>query len=51
MALGGLYRRLYERQHGLIEDLFINPGEEPPIETSSPRAELAPLVSRTGRDL
>ncbi len=33
LALGGLYRRLYERQHGLMEDLFINPGEEPPAET------------------
>jgi ABC-type multidrug transport system fused ATPase/permease subunit len=26
---GGLYRRLYERQRGLEEDLFINPGEDP----------------------
>jgi subfamily B ATP-binding cassette protein MsbA len=33
MDLGGLYRRLYEKQHGLMEDLFINPGEEPPSET------------------
>jgi subfamily B ATP-binding cassette protein MsbA len=33
IALGGLYRRLYEKQHGLMEDLFINPGEEPPAET------------------
>ncbi len=30
---GGLYKRLYEKQHGLMEDLFINPGEEPPEET------------------
>ena len=33
MDLGGLYQRLYEKQHGLMEDLFINPGEEPPSET------------------
>jgi subfamily B ATP-binding cassette protein MsbA len=33
MDLDGLYRRLYEKQHGLMEDLFINPGEEPPSET------------------
>jgi len=33
LALGGLYRRLYEKQHGLMEDLYINPGEEPPAET------------------
>ncbi len=32
MAEGGLYRRLYEKQHGLMEDLYINPGEEPPVE-------------------
>ncbi|HSG09309.1 MAG TPA: ABC transporter ATP-binding protein [Longimicrobiales bacterium] len=33
MKLGGLYKRLYEKQHGLMEDLYINPGEEPPSET------------------
>jgi ABC-type multidrug transport system fused ATPase/permease subunit len=33
MAVGGLYRRLYEKQYGLMQDLFINPGEEPPSET------------------
>jgi subfamily B ATP-binding cassette protein MsbA len=33
MDVGGLYQRLYEKQHGLMEDLFINPGEEPPSET------------------
>ncbi len=33
LANGGLYRRLYEKQHGLMEDLYINPGEEPPAET------------------
>ncbi|MEX0891052.1 MAG: ABC transporter ATP-binding protein [Gemmatimonadota bacterium] len=29
MEVGGLYRRLYERQHQLETDLFINPGEDP----------------------
>jgi subfamily B ATP-binding cassette protein MsbA len=33
MAVDGLYRRLYEKQYGLMEDLYINPGEEPPSET------------------
>ena len=33
MALSGLYRRLYEKQYGLMEDLYINPGEEPAVET------------------
>ncbi|MHB1193458.1 MAG: ABC transporter ATP-binding protein [Longimicrobiales bacterium] len=33
MALDGLYRRLYEKQYGLMHDLYINPGEEPPAET------------------
>ena len=29
MALHGLYRRLYEKQYGFMQDLYINPGEEP----------------------
>jgi subfamily B ATP-binding cassette protein MsbA len=36
---GGLYRRLYERQQGLEQDLFINPGEDPIPEQERPRAE------------
>jgi ABC-type multidrug transport system fused ATPase/permease subunit len=28
MAQGGLYRRLYTRQHGIMTNLFVNPGEE-----------------------
>ena len=32
IALGGLYRRLYEKQYGLMKDLYINPGEEPLVE-------------------
>ena len=35
MALHGLYRRLYEKQYGLMQDLYINPGEEPPVEVGS----------------
>jgi subfamily B ATP-binding cassette protein MsbA len=33
MEESGLYRRLYEKQHGLLNDMYINPGEEPPAET------------------
>ena len=32
IALDGLYRRLYEKQYGLMKDLYINPGEEPLVE-------------------
>jgi ABC-type multidrug transport system fused ATPase/permease subunit len=28
LELGGLYRSLYERQQGIEEDIFVNPGEE-----------------------
>jgi subfamily B ATP-binding cassette protein MsbA len=41
MELDGLYRRLYEKQYGLVRDLFINPGEEPPEENGAGRAESA----------
>ncbi len=40
LALGGLYRRLYEKQHGAESDRFINPGEEFGDEAADPRAEL-----------
>ncbi|MEO5511124.1 MAG: ABC transporter ATP-binding protein [Longimicrobiales bacterium] len=40
MSLHGLYRRLYERQYGLITDLFINPGEEPSGEEGSEKPSL-----------
>ena len=33
IALDGLYRRLYEKQYGLMKDLYINPGEEPLVES------------------
>jgi ABC-type multidrug transport system fused ATPase/permease subunit len=29
LAADGLYRRLYEKQHGVEADRFVNPGEEP----------------------
>ena len=28
MAVRGVYRRLYERQHGIASDTYVNPGEE-----------------------
>ncbi|HSM61175.1 MAG TPA: ABC transporter ATP-binding protein [Longimicrobiales bacterium] len=51
MALHGLYRKLYEKQHGLMQDLFINPGEEPHSPEPSPREGLDRIVSRTGRGM
>jgi len=39
LQIGGLYRRLYERQRGLETDLFINPGEDPIPETPALREE------------
>jgi ABC-type multidrug transport system fused ATPase/permease subunit len=29
LRLGGLYRSLYERQQGVEQDIFVNPGEDP----------------------
>ena len=45
LANGGLYRRLYERQRGLEEDLFINPGEDPIPEPGFSRDDLRPRRS------
>jgi subfamily B ATP-binding cassette protein MsbA len=28
LALGGLYRKLYERQYGIATNIYVNPGEE-----------------------
>ena len=50
---GGLYQRLYERQQGLVRDLFINPGEDPvpePVD-DDPREAAARVAARTGRSL
>ncbi len=46
LRVGGLYRRLYEKQQGLIQDLFINPGEDP-----VPEDEERGVVARSGRGL
>ncbi|NJD10577.1 MAG: ABC transporter ATP-binding protein [Gemmatimonadetes bacterium] len=48
IELDGLYRRLYEKQYGLVRDLFINPGEEPPEEEAA-RPELAGGVAQGRR--
>lgn len=49
IELRGLYRKLYEKQYGLVTDLFINPGEEP--EGTVPREEVGAVISRTSRAL
>lgn len=52
LQAGGLYRRLYERQQGLMRDLFINPGEDPVPETEDDAREAAARVAaRTGQRL
>jgi len=35
----GLYRRLYEKQRLLVEDAYVNPGEDPIPESERPTAE------------
>ncbi len=35
IAKGGLYRRLYEKQRMIAEDIFVNPGEDPVPESES----------------
>jgi ABC-type multidrug transport system fused ATPase/permease subunit len=52
LALNGLYRRLYEKQQGLVRDLFINPGEDPvPELEDDSRAAAARVAARTGQRL
>jgi subfamily B ATP-binding cassette protein MsbA len=47
LKAGGLYRRLYERQQGLMRDLFINPGEDPvPEKTEDIRETAARVAAR-----
>jgi subfamily B ATP-binding cassette protein MsbA len=36
---GGLYRRLYEKQRLLVEDAYVNPGEDPVPESERPSPE------------
>jgi ABC-type multidrug transport system fused ATPase/permease subunit len=50
LALGGLYRRLYEKQHGLEVDRFINPGEDFTPEARDPRSDLG-AAARPSRSL
>jgi ABC-type multidrug transport system fused ATPase/permease subunit len=48
IANNGLYRRLYERQQGLVRDLFINPGEDPvPVEGEDLHETAARAAART----
>jgi subfamily B ATP-binding cassette protein MsbA len=50
LAQGGRYRDLYERQHHLLANRFINPGEAPqPVEETAPEPE--PDVGTVGSDL
>ncbi|MGH7505394.1 MAG: ABC transporter ATP-binding protein, partial [Longimicrobiales bacterium] len=53
MRVGGLYRRLYERQHQTEMDLFINPGEDPSRtpDGAVPRDEAAKIAARTSTRL
>lgn len=44
IAMKGRYRQLYDRQYGVEQDLFINPGEDLTPVAPSPREELAQAV-------
>ena len=44
---GGLYRRLYERQQGVEQDVFVNPGEDFTPEPESVREEIGRVVARS----
>jgi hypothetical protein len=35
----GLYRRLYEKQRLLVEDAYVNPGEDPIPESERPEPD------------
>jgi ABC-type multidrug transport system fused ATPase/permease subunit len=39
LAKGGLYRRLYEKQRLITEDVFVNPGEDPVPDADRPAAD------------
>lgn len=52
IRLNGLYRRLYERQQGLVRDLFINPGEDPvPVSDEDVHEAAARVAARTAQNL
>ena len=40
IAVGGLYRRLYEKQRMIAEDVYVNPGEDPVTEADRPVASV-----------
>ena len=42
LALGGRYRELYERQHSIETDRFINPGEDHSAVSASASASAGP---------
>ncbi len=42
LATDGRYRELYTRQHRIEEDLFLNPGEEPPEEAEGDPGQTPP---------
>jgi subfamily B ATP-binding cassette protein MsbA len=50
LAQSGRYRDLYQRQHRVEEDRFVNPGEDPvPTIEADVRAEAIKSAARTGR--
>ena len=51
LQAGGLYRRLYEKQHGAETDRFINPGEDFTSQPDQDRPDVERIVARTGRTL
>jgi ABC-type multidrug transport system fused ATPase/permease subunit len=50
LAVNGLYRRLYEKQHGLETNRFINPGEDFTPESPDPKSEIG-AAGRPSRSL
>lgn len=45
LALGGKYKRLYERQYGVQMNRFVNPGEEVPDIAAESEPEEEPVIS------
>jgi subfamily B ATP-binding cassette protein MsbA len=46
LAMDGRYRQLYDKQYGIEQDQFINPGEdftpEPTLKSGAPKVRVAP---------
>ncbi len=51
LRAGGRYRQLYNKQHGIEHDTFINPGEDLTPEPPSPLADVPSTVSETSSAL